>query len=366
MAALLLVAGLAGCSDSDRVGNRTAATVGDAEISQAHVVELMEAQVRFAELSSKAAAKAAKASPDDANAQSQAEQTKSAADDLKEKYVGTGGSAGTDSFGTAGAAEVLTTAIQRELLREAARKAGVVVEASAIKEARQSIVDNLKGQGVTSTKELGALLDLYGELQAYQNALSKEFATTGVERDAQLQAAFAEQLPDQSQYCVNIIATADQASATAAYDRVQAGEDFLAVGNEVSADKETLAAGKELCITGTQLFGVFVDAAKAPLADGTVLAPVEGNGSWIFVRVVSSTVPTYDQLRPQLEQSVPDNAAADKVQASVTKAEKRLGIDVDPRYGTWNAKTLTVEPPKAERSGTTTSTVVAPSTTAGP
>ena len=362
MAALLLVAGLAGCSDSDRAVRRTAATVGDAEISQAQVLDLMEGQLRYAELSTAAAEKAAKASADDPSLQSQAEQARAAADELADRYGGTGAAAGTDSFGTTGAAEVLSTAIQAELLREAARQADVEVAASAVRDARAAIVENLKTQGVTSTKGLGPLLDLYGELQAYQTALTQAFATTGPERDAQLQAAFAEALPQQSQYCLNLISTPDEASAQAAYARVQAGEDFIAVGNEVSVDKDTLAEGQELCITGTQLFGVFTDA-PATLAEGTVLAPVDGQGSWIFVRVLTAQVPTFDQLRPQLEQSTPDDAATAKLQEAVAEAQEQLDVTVDPRFGTWNAETGVVDPPGPEPTGTTSTSTTDPAAT---
>lgn len=355
LASVLLVAVLAGCSGSERAERRTAASVGDAEISQALVVDLMAGQLRYAERLAAASKKAAKDAPDDATVQAQADQASAALEELTTTFGGTGAQAGTDSFGTAGAAQVLSTAIQVELLRDAAREADVAVNAAAIREARASIVDSIKADGVTSTKGFEALLDLYGELQAYQSALTEEFATTGAEREAQLQAAFAEALPEQSQYCVAIIATADEASAQAAYARVQAGEDFVAVGNEVSLDKTSLTAGNETCITGTQLFGVFTEASP-PLATGTVLAPVDGQGSWIFVRVVSTTVPTFEQLRPQLEQSTPDEAATTKVQDALAKALKRADVTVDPRYGTWNAETGVVEAPEAEPSGTTSST----------
>lgn len=364
VAALLLVTAVAGCSNSDRVGSRTAATVGDNEISQAHVIELMAGQLRYAELLAASTKKAAGAAPDDAEVQAKADQAATALDDLTSTFGGTGSQAGTDSFGTTGAAQVLSTAIQVELLKGAARKVDVVVKAQAVREARAAIVDSIKADGVTSTEGFGALLDLYGELQAYQTALTEKFATTGDEREAQLQAAFAEALPQQSQYCVNVIATPDEASAQAAYARVQAGEDFFAVGNEVSLDKESLTAGKEECITGAQLFGVFTEA-PTPLEVGAVLAPVDGQGSFLFVRIASTQVPTFDQLRTQLEESTPDEAATVKVQEALTKALEQVEVTVDPRYGTWNAETGVVEAPGAEPSGTTTSTSTIPAAPAG-
>ncbi len=352
---MLLVTGLAGCSASERAGSRTAATVGGTEISQAQVVELMAGQLRYAERLAAATKKAAKKSPDDTTVQSRADQAASALDELNATFGGTGAAAGTDSFGTEGAAQVLSTAIQAELLEDAARKADVSVPASAVREARAAIVDSIKADGVTSTTGFGALVDLYGRLQAYQEALTAKFATTGAERVEQLQAAFAEALPQQSQYCVNLIATADEASAQAAYARVQGGEDFIAVANEVSLDKTTLTEGSETCITGTQLTGVFPEAAL-PLAAGAVLAPVDGQGSWVFVRVATAQVPTFEQLRSQLEQSTPDEGATARVQKALAGALERASVTVDPRYGTWNDETGVVDPPDAEPSGTTTST----------
>lgn len=354
LTALLLLVGAAGCSDSDRAVRRTAATVGDVEISQAEVQELMSGQVAFAKLQAAAAAKAAKAAPTDANLAKAATDAKAAAADLQSSYGGTGGA---DTFGTAGAAEVLSTAIQKEIYRQAAADAGVKVTKVQISEARAGIITNLKGRNITSTKGFEALLDASAELQAYQQALTTKFASSGPEREAQLQAAFTDALPAQSQYCIYIIATADEASAQAAYARVQAGEDFLAVGNEVSLQKENLAEGKELCITGAQLTGVFT-SVELPVAADTVLAPADGQGSWIFVKVVSAQVPTFEQLKPQLEQSVADDAATAKVQKAVAKAQKQLDVTVDRRYGTWDAKAGIVNPPKAEPSGTTTSTTL--------
>ncbi|MEZ5179952.1 MAG: SurA N-terminal domain-containing protein [Acidimicrobiales bacterium] len=363
--ALLLVAAGAGCSDSDRVGTRTAASVGDVDITQDQVVALMQGQIAYAERLEAATKKAAKASPDDATAQQQVEQASSTRQQITETFAGTGAQAGTDSVGTEGAAQVLSTMIQVELMKQAARDAGVKVSDSEIADARTSIEQSISADGVTSTKGFEELVATYAELQAYQKALTTHFASTGEAREAQLQAAFDAALGDQSQYCINLIATPDQASALAAYARVQGGEDFLAVGNEVSLDKDTLAEGKELCITGTQLFGVF-QQVQPPVAEGTILAPVDGQGSWIFVRVVRTQVPTFEQLRPQLEANTPDADATSRVQEALAKAQKRADITVDPRYGTWDAATGVVSPPEAEPSGTTTSTAPAsPSTTAG-
>ena len=138
--ALLLVAAGAGCSDSDRVGTRTAASVGDVDITQDQVVALMQGQIAYAERLEAATKKAAKASPDDATAQQQVEQASSTRQQITETFAGTGAQAGTDSVGTEGAAQVLSTMIQVELMKQAARDAGVKVSDSEIADARTSML----------------------------------------------------------------------------------------------------------------------------------------------------------------------------------------------------------------------------------
>jgi hypothetical protein len=83
------------------------------------------------------------------------------------------------------------------------------------------------------------------------------------------------------------------------------------------------------------------------------------------VRVVSTQVPTFEQLLPQLEQSTPDDAATAKVQEALAEAQERIEVTVDPRFGTWNAETGVVDPPQAEPSGTTSTTSAVPAVETG-
>ena len=70
---------------------------------------------------------------------------------------------------------------------------------------------------------------------------------------------------------------------------------------------------------------------------------VEGQ-SWVVARVDSIQLQTFDQLRAQLEQTVPD-ADQSAVQRALGVLLRRADVTVASKYGSWDAKAGTVVPP---------------------
>lgn len=365
---LALVAGLlAGCG-SDAGRDQAAATVDGTEISQQQVQDLVEQEIALQTAIADAAKAAAKKSPKDDAAASKAAQAKQQLDAVLPDFEGSGNA---DTYGTEGAAQVITSLVDLEISRQVARELGVKVEQSSLDEVMKQYEQQATQEGLKTIKPYEAFLKVQAEQVALRELIKPELKDAQAAREKQLKAVYDAQIGNEELYCINVLLTGDQASNQAAVDRINGGEDFLAVANEVSTDKSTLAAGSETCVSKSQLAGVFGDAVGTA-GEGAVLGPADGGvgqdgrPQWLTVRVVSKRTPTFEESRSQIEQALQQQGVADPIDEALSKAVERTtrkaDIWVNPRFGRWNERTLRVDPPvdPAAKATTTTAPLLAP------
>ncbi|HEX7133348.1 MAG TPA: hypothetical protein VF228_12280 [Iamia sp.] len=216
-------------------------------------------------------------------------------------------------------------------------------EAAAAQETSAAVFDALS----TDTQEW--LVDL----RATTLALTRELAE-GADLSEQARQAYESDPSVYDALCLRAIIVGTDA-LEGVQDRLAAGDDFGAVSAEVTIDPDIAAANGELggCLTPSELTAAglaqpIVDLVT-PLEVGEVSEPVELEEGTVALFDVSDRQPTpFEEVQADIEATLPDPgeaALADLVQGSIVD----LDIDVDPRFGTWDASTGTITPPDGAR-----------------
>lgn len=359
------------CGGDGLVGRAPAATVDGTAISMADVEELIEAQRDYYELARAATQERREQAQADADQNGTDPGQIPSADDLDAQFddqlapfVG----ATDGSVPAQGVAQVLTTLVSMEIDRVALDEAGGEVTDEQRSTARSAIESSLQEDGIELDQVPQALLDQATEQGALQSALEatvpdsvRESAVLGdAEYTAELEAIYQEQVADK--LCVNVIIGADEASAAAALDRVRAGELFADVAEEVSsAGREAAVDGAGGCFGPEDATSVLGGEA-ATAGAGDLLGPVVADpATGTFAAVQVSATPSFESLRPQLEQDNPNTSEQDAAAAvEAYLAELRLAaaaeveVEVSSRYGRWDADRGAVVPPVDPRATTTT------------
>ena len=263
----------------------------------------------------------------------------------------------------AAASQSLSALIQQELYAQAVVAAGEKLPTQARVEAKaKTIADDLKSSGVPSTDLFPLVIENEARVTLLNDILKGTKNVTDAEREAQLRAAYQDQLASNTQVCLSLIVTNTEAEAQGALGRVDGGEPFATVAAAVSADAQTAANGGDAgCVAVTQvspLFGPEIGTAKP----GALFGPAPSQGQFLVVQVKSYDVPTFESLRSQLEASTPkgDATAARK---ALAKALRTVKVTVDKRFGTWNKKTASVTPPTDPKATTSTVATTVPADT---
>lgn len=363
--AALLVLGASACSGgSGLAGPSPAATVNGTDISQATLDQMVEGYAALLRDDGKATLEqlsqpGSDGTPgitDDQRAQFQAELATEAASTKRDGYT----------YPTAGAADMLTELIKREVVTQAVAASGYKITADDRSQALQGVTQRYP----TIDKASKLVRDTFVETQAglivlqanapkkYRDAL----AAASDQYEAQLKAVYDSQPESFGQVCARIINTQDEASATAAKDRIAGGEDFVAVAGEVSiADA---SAAEVQCYSAADVNNAFGSVAKA----GDLLGPAPGQTGFLIVQVDTVETAPFEQVRATIAQNVPDQYTQQAQQALASyllgRVQESADVTVDPRFGTWNVKELKVDPPVVPTEPGATTTVPAGGTAA--
>jgi hypothetical protein len=147
------------------------------------------------------------------------------------------------------------------------------------------------------------------------------------------------------QSCLTGIATADEAVATEAADRAQAGEDLAAVVAELdpTADPDLGCVAE----TGSpELDEAIAGVAEGELS-GVIALPAETGGGFVVVRVDERGPLSEEDARTQLVAQAEQAAAQeDPLTPVIEEAFADADIRVASRYGSWDAELRAVVPPE--------------------
>jgi hypothetical protein len=343
-AAVALVAAgvLVGCG-SGPLAPAPAATVDGVEIPRQEVDDFLAASERFYE---------------------QVEEIGLGEEGQSEQLLSEAKGAGADTIARSEVDAAVRALIQAELVRaELARNDALPTEAD-IEAVRAEFATQYGSEVVAQIDAdyLDFAIESRANVAALQRIVAERTDAEVVQPDAaeveaQREARYLE-LVEEQPYCVNAIQVATAEEAQAALDRIEAGESFATVADEVSLleapggflgcgsleQVQQLAGSEATSFEAGQRFGPI----EAPSADGAVQSAI--------VEIVGVDGPTRDQAQGQLESEIPseipptDPASVD-ANAALVALYEGAEIEVDPRFGSWNPETLALDPPVG---GTTT------------
>ncbi len=127
---------------------------------------------------------------------------------------------------------------------------------------------------------------------------------------------------------------------------------FAALAAQYSIDTSNKAKGGDLGFAPrSQFVKPFADAIFAAKPGSFV--EVQTQFGWHVIHVLERKTTTLAEATPQLRQQALKDVRATKLRELFSSTAKKLGVSVSPRYGSWNAKTGQVDPPKNKLSSPT-------------
>lgn len=246
---------------------------------------------------------------------------------------------------------VLNLEVERLLAEDGARRLGIEVDAGKV-DARYRFFEQQAGGAAQFATQLAARLaispTLYRQL-VRTDVIESEigFVQGGVKRptDAQLQALYQQSLPSATTAALSIIQFQDEAEATRALARIQADPSaFEALAREsAAAGGQSSAQPRKYPLT--QLPEDLVARLGRTAKDASFVYRLENNGQVAFLVIRSGGIeqPTLESLRPQLEAQT-QQQASQAGQKYLAGLARQVGVDVNPRYGTWNVDQLAITP----------------------
>lgn len=174
-------------------------------------------------------------------------------------------------------------------------------------------------------------LTVIARQQVIKDALDAEFLdsiTPASDADAEL--LLVSDGPARTTACVSHILVPTEADATAAFERINGGEDFAAVATDVSIDGSG-AAGGEL---GCESLGLYVPefasaAYSAPI--GEAIGPVQSEFGYHLILVTSREEPALADIRADIDLQ----RVNEQVSAWILESIKAAEVTVESNYGTW-------------------------------
>jgi len=271
---------------------------------------------------------------------------------------------GQGTFDSAFTALALTRQIYYVLVENELSQRKLTVGPGDLTAARQVVIEQLTGEEVF--KEFPAAYQEQLVLrQAQLDVLT--LSISGETSPDQASRAYYDSHQDEfTRACVSHILVPEQAKADGLRARLLAGEDFATVARAESKDDESKVRGGDLgcdITRGTQFVPEFLLAIFAQPV-GEVGQPVKTQFGFHIIKVVSRSVPPFDdKVSAQARQRLTEGGQ-EKVLTLLQEAARKADIDIDPRYGTFNKEGTNapaVEPPQSPSStGPATPVIPAP------
>lgn len=235
-------------------------------------------------------------------------------------------------------AEILGQLIQWSAVEQsAAEEFGIEPTDDEVDDEVESLIAEF-GQGATREEflELQGISDDVLQLTAsqilLQEALTQELSSTIDEPTTEdAEQAIADSPLDWTEVCAVHILVATEPEADEVLTRLDGGEDFAVVAQEVSLDTGSGAAGGDLgCASPAGYVAEFADATMTAEI-GVVVGPVESQFGFHVIRVDERGVVPVEDVRLSLAEGGVGLAVSDWFVAAIETAT----VTVAEEYGTW-------------------------------
>lgn len=271
--------------------------------------------------------------------------------------AGTGQYAGDHPSATTGfVANYLETKIGHQLLLQAASEHHVSVTQAELVAARANLTAeissvmseilqtqlgqnvsyscSLTGQALTGNQVLDTMpasfVDEQVQFGATAAALEEDLAGVG-SSDQDLQAYYVAHGGQFDTACLTAAVFSSESAAQDAAAQVAFGTPFATVASNTSSS----GGGAQGCDILSDLESKLPAAADLKsLANGTVSAPIDDNGTYVLLQITSRTPTPYSKAKAAVADAV-QAAGSTATQKALTVVERRSSVSVNPQYGVW-------------------------------
>ncbi len=279
--------------------------------------------------------------------------------------AGKGQNPGDDPTATSAfVATYLDTEIGHQLVLQLAARRGITVTQAELDAARASLSAQIssvmsqvsqtaQGQNpkfscgsplapLTGTKVLDSLPESFVDQQVHFVATASVLQEDlgGGSSDADLLAYYDRHRAEFDTACFTGAAYSSQSAASAAAASVRSGTPFAQVAASAT-QHGTIPCGVLAEVAGE--LGASAGSLNG-LTAGKVSDPIDVQGNYLLLQLLSRTPTSFDKAKPVVTQVV-ENAGSQVAQAAITAAERHASVEVNPRYGTWVAVSASVFTP---------------------
>jgi peptidyl-prolyl cis-trans isomerase C len=250
-------------------------------------------------------------------------------------------------------AQILTGLIHSRVIEQGARELDIEVTEADVAATRDQIIEEVGGQDAFDQviEDAGLSTEDVDE-QLREITLREQVETeltAGLDVADEDVEAFYEQHRDEryDQVSARHILTETEAEADEAMARLEAGEDFGELAEELSIDPGSAEQGGSLGEFGRgQMVPEFEEAAFGA-DEGEVVGPVESQFGFHVIEVTSRVqlelADVEGEIREELRQTLDAEATQQWLQEQLEAAE----VEVNPRFGSWDAELGEVVPTEA-------------------
>lgn len=238
-------------------------------------------------------------------------------------------------------AEILTGLIRARLLAQGADELGVELTEEDVEAKREQVIADVGGEEafeqVIETNNLteetvnSQLRDL-----ALQDLVAEELGDDLDVEDSAVQARYEETYGTASARHI-LVETEEEAQAVIA--RLEAGEDFAEVAQEVSTDPSAAQNSGDLGeFTRGQMVPEFTEAVFGA-EEGEIVGPVQTDFGFHVIEVLElDEGPPLDEVEDEIRDELLQGDRDEVVQEWLNELTQEAEITVNPRFGEWDAE----------------------------
>ena len=228
-------------------------------------------------------------------------------------------------------------AAQHDLTVAQADKDAIVAQLEQSMGSAQAVDDKLKSAGIGRPE----LDELAGRILLFQK-VSQAIGADGAD-EAALRAQYEKNILSFTTIDTEHILLKTEAEATDAYDQVTAPgateQDFLDLAKKISVDPSAKQNSGAIGPSSSPPLDAAYAAAAAALKPGEISRPVQSEFGWHVIRLVSKEVQSFADAKATLAQQ----QGTEAFDTWLTDAVAAAQVDVNPKYGRFDAQTGTVE-----------------------
>jgi peptidyl-prolyl cis-trans isomerase C len=252
---------------------------------------------------------------------------------------------GGDDFIEQVQARLLSDLIEAELVAQGAADLGVEISEADVEERRESLIEEVGGQETFEqlVEESGLTEEQIDEQvrditlrEEIQEELSADIDVT----DEEVEAFFEENREERFDVAeARHILVESEDEADDVIERLEDGESFADIAQEESIDTGSGEQGGDLGQFGRgQMVPEFEEAVfSAPL--GEVVGPVETQFGFHVIEVIERAEPDLEEVEEEIRVELAQARQGEVVQEWLTERRQEADIEVNPRFGEWDATT---------------------------